>query len=83
VHVDDETIVFVREGEEESLLVLAATDDVEVTVPAVAVPGAAAAATLFGDAALTEEADGVTLRSTGPVFAVWALPGVTAPSRGR
>lgn len=80
VHVDDETVVFVRESAEESVLVLASRGDVDVELPAVAVPGAAAAVALYGDATLATASDGSVLVSAdGPVFAAWTLPGVVLP----
>lgn len=81
VHVDDETVVFVRESDTESLLVLATRGGVDAELPAGAVPGADRAEVLFGDATLGAASDGSVLMSAdGPTFAVWALPGVGAPS---
>lgn len=80
VHVDDEVVVFVRESAEEIVLVLASRADVDVELDAVAVPGAAAARNLYGDATLATASDGAVLISAdGPVFAAWALPGVALP----
>lgn len=79
LHVDDETVVFVREAADESVLVLAARGgaDVELPVGAVAVAGAE---TLFGDATLAAASDGsVVLAVEGPAFAAWSLPGVKLP----
>lgn len=80
VHVDDEGLVFVRESEEETVLVLASRGDVGVSLPAGVVPGAAYAEVLFGDATLAVADDGsVLLSAEGPAFAAWALPGVAVP----
>jgi len=80
VHVDDETVVFVRESAEETVLVLASRADVDLEVGAATVPGAAAAVGLYGDATLATASDGsVLLSADGPVFAAWALPGVVVP----
>ena len=80
VHVDDESVVFVRESAEESVLVLASRADVDVELAPIAVPGAAAALDLYGDATLATASDGAVLISAdGPVFAAWALPGVVLP----
>ena len=69
-----------RESAEESILVLAATTDADVTLPSAALLGAERAEALFGDAALAAAADGsVGIQSTGPTFAAWALPGVDVP----
>ena len=80
VHVDDETVVFVRESTEETVLVLASRADVDLELGAATVPGAAAAVDLYGDATLATASDGsVLLSADGPVFAAWALPGVVVP----
>lgn len=80
LHIGAEGIVFVRESADETLLVVAARDDLDVELPAPALPGAATATPLFGDATLGVAADGsVVVSAGGPVFAVWSLPGVAAP----
>lgn len=80
LHVDDECVVFVRESEQESVLVLAARGDADLELPPGAVAGAAAAQTLFGDATLAvAEGGAVALAAEGPAFAAWALPGVAVP----
>ena len=79
-HVDDDGVVFVRESDAESVLVLGARGDVDVELALHAVPGAAAAEALVGDATFGVSGDGaVALAADGPVFAAWALPGVRAP----
>jgi alpha-glucosidase len=79
LHVDDDTIVFVRESEEESVLVLASRGDVDLGLAAPAVDATDAEA-LFGDATLAVADDGsVDIAADGPVFAVWRLAGVTVP----
>ncbi|WP_051191676.1 glycoside hydrolase family 13 protein [Microbacterium luticocti] len=81
LHVDDETVVFVRESATDSVLVLASRGDVDVELPTPAVIGGAAAEAVFGDATLGVARDGsVVLSAEGPVFAAWALPGVVAPA---
>jgi len=81
VHVDDETAVFVRESADESVLVLATRGDADAELPPGALPGAAAAEAVFGDAMLGVADDGsVLLSAEGPAFAVWVLPGVEAPA---
>jgi alpha-glucosidase len=80
LHVDDETVVFVRESAEESVLVLASTGDVDIELSGAALPGAASAVELYGRATLGTASDGgVLISAEGPVFAAWALPGVVAP----
>ncbi len=82
VHVDDAAVVFVREAAAEQVLVLAARGDLDVSLPAPLVPGAAAAVALFGEATLAVADDGsVLLSAEGAAFAVWALPGIAAPAR--
>lgn len=79
LHVDDETIVFVRESAEESVLVLATRGGADVELPAGAVVVAGAEA-LFGDATLASASDGAVLLAVdGPAFAAWSLPGVRVP----
>ncbi|WP_417561719.1 glycoside hydrolase family 13 protein [Microbacterium sp.] len=81
LHVDDETIVFVREAATGCVLVLASRGDVDAEIPAPLVIGASAAEPVFGDATLAVASDGaVLLTADGPVFAAWALPGVVAPA---
>lgn len=80
VHIDDDAVVFVRESDDETLLVLAARADVDAAIPAAALPGAARADVRYGDATLAVAADGsVLLTADGPAFAVWRLPGVAVP----
>lgn len=84
LHADDETIVFVRESVDETVLVLATRGDADVALPARAVAGAAAVAAgaaeavaLVGEATLSVSADGsLALAAGGPAFAAWSLPGV-------
>lgn len=80
IHIDDDSIAFVRESDAETLLILAARGDIDAELPAAALPGAAQAEALFGDATLAVASDGqVLLSAEGPAFAVWALPGVRVP----
>jgi alpha-glucosidase len=79
LHVDDETLVFVRETGQESVLVAAARTAGVVFLPASAVAGADAAARLFGDARLESGLDGIRLSTPGPSFTAWVLPGVLVP----
>lgn len=81
LHVDDDTIVFVRESAEECVLVLATRGGADVALSAAALPGAAAAQELYGTGTLAVAADGaVVLAAEGPAFAAWSLPGVRVPS---
>ncbi|GAA1997358.1 glycoside hydrolase family 13 protein [Microbacterium pumilum] len=81
LHVDDSGLVFVRESAGESVLVLAARGDLDIELPSGAMPGAAEAQALHGDATFAVADDGAVLLSAeGPVFAAWMLPGVSAPA---
>ena len=80
LHVDDETMVFVRESADESVLALATRGGADVTIPLGALAGAARAEALHGDATLAVASDGgVLLIADGPAFAAWSLPGVEVP----
>ncbi|WP_324253945.1 DUF3459 domain-containing protein [Microbacterium schleiferi] len=81
VHVDENTVVFVRESADESVLVLVTTTDADLTLPSAAVLGADRAIALVGDATLAAASDGaVLIAAEGPAFAAWVLPGVSAPT---
>src|SRR5690606_10624409 len=81
LHVDEETVVFVRESAAESVLVLATRGGTEVELALGALPRAAEAEAVFGDATLAVASDGaVMLAADGPAFAVWTLPGVAVPA---
>ena len=83
IHVDEGSVVFARESADETLLVLAAREDVDAELPAGAVPRASEAEALHGDATLAVADDGAVLVSAdGPAFAVWRLPGVAVPAAG-
>ncbi|TFC48628.1 glycoside hydrolase family 13 protein [Cryobacterium sp. TMT1-21] len=79
LHVGADVLVYVREAEEESVLLMAARSACEVTLPEGAVAGAATR--LLGAAELTEETGGIRLTADGPSFTAWALPGARAPKR--
>lgn len=81
VHVDEDTVVFVRESADETLLVLASKGDADAEIPAGALAGAATAEAVYGDATLAVADDGAVLLSAdGPAFAVWRLTGVEVPA---
>lgn len=81
LHVDDDTVVFVREAADECVLVVASKGDADAVIPAGALPDAHAAEAVFGDATLAVATDGsVLLSADGPAFAAWTLPGVAAPA---
>jgi alpha-glucosidase len=81
LHVDEETVVFVRESASESMLVLATRGGADAELAPGALPGAAHAESAFGEATLAVASDGaVMLAADGPAFAAWTLPGVAVPA---
>jgi len=80
IHVDDASVVFVREAADECVLVVATTGSLDVALAAGAIPGAARAVAEVGAATLAVAEDGaVRIAAEGPAFAAWTLPGVVAP----
>jgi alpha-glucosidase len=81
VHVDEQSVVFIRESVSESVLVVATREGADASIPAGVLAGVDAAEALYGDATLAVAADGSVLVSAeGPAFAAWVLPGVVVPS---
>ncbi|WP_150462507.1 glycoside hydrolase family 13 protein [Nesterenkonia ebinurensis] len=85
MHVDDQAVVFLRESEQESLLILAAAP-AEGTVWEAELPAAALSTEnlqeperLFGAAGLRTFNGTLTLGVQGPAFTVWRFPGVVLP----
>lgn len=76
LHVGDDVLVYAREDEFETILVVAARADFDVRLHADAVGGVQSATRLFGSAALSTDEDGIRLSGDGPAFAVWQLAGV-------
>lgn len=70
LHVGDDVLVFVREHAAESVLIVAARADFDLTLPVDAFAGMPQS--LFGEAM----ADGMRLAGGGPSFTAWLLPGV-------
>lgn len=80
VHTGDDTLAFVRESVEESVLVVASRAADVVEIPAGLLSGAAQATRLFGGSALSlDDAGNVQIVAGGPSFSVWQLPGVVVP----
>lgn len=78
LHVGDDVLVFVREHHDESVLVVAARGDYDITLSPGAVDGVATV--LFGSGSAGPADDsGLRLRGTGPSFTAHALPGIAAP----
>ena len=74
IHVGDDVLVYIRESEEESVLLLAARADFDVTVPV-----AGPTEVLFGSVSAEAHPGGVRLSGSGPTFAAWQLPGLVLP----
>lgn len=81
LHVSDDVLAFVRECEEESVLVVAARADFDFTLEADAVAGRADL--VFGEAVAVDRGGQLRLSGTGPSFSAWQLPGVLAPQGSR
>ncbi|WP_233279348.1 glycoside hydrolase family 13 protein [Microterricola pindariensis] len=90
LHIGDDVLVFVRESEENSVLVTAGRGDFSVTIPVAALGGGAGDAMglqpLFGaevagaPGVQLAESDGeIRLSAHGPSFAAWAFSGVKTP----
>ncbi|MGM7680213.1 glycoside hydrolase family 13 protein [Microbacterium sp. A94] len=80
LHVDDETIVFVRESAAETVLVFATRSGADIVLDAASIPGLEKARSLFGSASLTELASGAaSITASGASFAAWSLPGTPLP----
>ncbi|MET4702897.1 glycoside hydrolase family 13 protein [Frigoribacterium sp. UYMn621] len=77
LHAGSEVLVFVRESAEESVLVVAARDDFDVTLPPHAVAGLPV--TLFGRMGAVQTPEGLRLSGSGPAFGAFELPGITLP----
>lgn len=80
VHTGVDSLAFVREAEEESMLVVACRAADSVGIPLDLLPGIAQAKRLFGTAELSADVPGtVRLVAEGPTFSVWRLPGIVVP----
>ena len=82
LHVGDDALVYVRETEHESVLLLAARCAAEVTLPGWLLPADGAVGQLpaeVGPAVLTVSDDGLRLAADGASFTAWLLPGVPIP----
>ncbi|MFT3887974.1 MAG: glycoside hydrolase family 13 protein [Arachnia sp.] len=80
VHAGVDTLAFLRETTEESILVVASRAADTVGLGPDLVPGIGRAELLFGDARLdVDDAGAAQIVSEGPSFTVWALPGIVVP----
>lgn len=73
LHADADTLIYVREHEDESVLIAASRTAFDITLDDSAVAGAGEA--LFGSATF----DGSRASGAGPSFTAWQLPGVRVP----
>jgi alpha-glucosidase len=79
LHVGEDALVYVRESEQESVLLLATRAAAEVTLPGWVLPVGGLAGQLcpeVGTALCTVSDAGVRLVAAGASFTAWALPGV-------
>ncbi len=74
IHVGDDVLVYIRESDEESVLLVAARADFDVTVPVVGDAGL-----LFGSILAEKQPGALRLSGTGPAFGAWQLPGLALP----
>jgi alpha-glucosidase len=77
LHAGREVLVFVRESAAESILVVAARGDFDISLPTHAFAGVPAP--LYGPATVARGGSGIRLSGGGPSFSAFALPGVTLP----
>lgn len=79
VAATEDSLVFVREAAEESLLVVAARAASSVDLPKESLPSAAGER-LRGSASLGTTGTGISVHTDGPTLTVWQFPGVVAPA---
>ncbi|NEN07636.1 glycoside hydrolase family 13 protein [Diaminobutyricibacter tongyongensis] len=81
LHVSPEALVYVREDADESILVVAARETYDLTLPPglVSSPGEDLAP-LVGEGSLHAGGSGIRLTGSGPSFTAWRLPGVVLPA---
>jgi alpha-glucosidase len=80
LHVGEDALVYVRESEQETVLLLATRAAAEVTFPGWVLPldgRSGALPATVGTAAGSVDDDGLRLVATGASFTAWTLPGVT------
>ena len=81
LHVSPDVLVYVREDADESILVVAAREAFDLTLPAglVSRPGEDATP-LVGEGSLHDGESGIRLTGAGPSFTAWRLPGISLPA---
>jgi alpha-glucosidase len=73
LHIDDDVLVYIRESPDESVLLLAARADFDLTLDV------AAEKLLFGTVGTERSDAGLRLFGTGPAFGAWQLPAPQLP----
>lgn len=73
IHADDECLVFVRELEDDAILVFAAAGAAEAVLPLSAIGDLAEGPLAYGDVTVQLQDEGIRIASTGPAFAAFPL----------
>ncbi len=84
VHVDADRIAWLRETDEESILILLARTGgppITLSAPLLGLDDGLQARNVYGGATLTARAGLATLPGDGPMVQMWELPGLCRPSR--
>jgi alpha-glucosidase len=84
VYVDVDRIVWLREAQEESILVLlarAAGQPITLRAPLLGLDEGTQARNVYGGATLTARAGLAALPGDGPMVQMWELPGLRSPGR--
>jgi alpha-glucosidase len=84
VHVDADRIVWLREAQEESLLVLLARaggEPITLSAPLLGLDEGSQARNVYGGATLSAHAGLAVLPGDGPMVQMWELPGLRSPGR--
>lgn len=78
LHAGDDVLAFVRESAAESVLVVAARSDFDLTLSATALAGDPEP--VWGVASAENFGSGIRLHGAGPSFSAWTLPGIELPA---
>jgi hypothetical protein len=84
VYVDDDRIAWLREAQEESILILLARaggQPITLSAPLLGLDEGSQARNVYGGATLTARAGLATLPGDGPMVQMWELPGLLSPGR--
>jgi alpha-glucosidase len=83
-YVDADRIVWLRETDEQSMLVLlarASGHPIALSAPLLGLDNGSQARNVYGGATLTARAGLAVLPGDGPMVQMWELPGLGSPSR--